>query len=168
MDGGAWWAAVYGVTQSQTRLKWLSSSILKQPKFTTFSSVQNSHLVMFDSAIPWTAPCQTSLPITNSQNLLKHMSIESVMPSNHLILCRPLLLLSSIFLSIRVVSNESALHISQSIVASASASVLAVNIQDWFPLGLIGLISLLSKGPSRLFSSTIVWKRQFFFTKLSL
>ena len=62
-------------------------------------------------ATPWTTACQASLSITNSQSLLKLMSIESVMPSNHLILCRPLLFLPSIFPSIRVFSNESALHI---------------------------------------------------------
>ena len=62
-------------------------------------------------AIPWTAACQASLSITNSWSLLKLMSIELVMPSNHLILCRPLLLLTSIFPSIRVFSNESALLI---------------------------------------------------------
>ena len=62
-------------------------------------------------ATPWTAARQASLSITNSQSLLKHMSIESVMPSNHLILCRPLLLTPSIFPSIRVFSNESVLHI---------------------------------------------------------
>jgi len=62
-------------------------------------------------AMPWTAACQTSLSITNSQSLLKLMSIESVMPSNHLILCCPLLLLPLIFLSIRVFSKESVLHI---------------------------------------------------------
>ena len=62
-------------------------------------------------ATPWTAACQPSLSITNSQSLLKLMSIESVMPSNHLLLCHPLLLLPSIFPSIKVFSNESALHI---------------------------------------------------------
>ena len=61
-------------------------------------------------ATPWTTACQASLSITNSRSLLKLMSIESVMPSNHLILCRPLLLLPSVFPSIRVFSNESALH----------------------------------------------------------
>ena len=60
---------------------------------------------------PWTAACQASLSIANSKSLLKLMSIESVMPSNHLILCHPLLLRSAIFPSIRVISNESALHI---------------------------------------------------------
>ena len=75
-----------------------------------FSSVQSrSHVQLF--ATPWTAACQASLTITNSQSLLKLMSTESVMPSNHLILCHPLLLLPSIFPSIRVFSNESGLHI---------------------------------------------------------
>ena len=72
-----------------------------------FSSA--SHIQLF--ATPWTAVCQASLSITNSQSLLKLMSIKSVMPSNHLIFCRPLLLLPSIFPSIRVFSNESVLHI---------------------------------------------------------
>ena len=66
---------------------------------------------MSDSVIPWTAARQASLSITSSQGLLKLMCIESVMPSNHLILCRPLILLPSIFPSIRVSSNESVLHI---------------------------------------------------------
>ena len=75
----------------------------------TFSSVQSlSRVCLF--ATPWTATCQASLSITNSR-LPKPMSIESVMPCNHLILCWPLLFLPSIFLSIRVFSNESALHI---------------------------------------------------------
>ena len=77
-------------------------------------SVQFSCSVVPDSeshADPWTAARQASLSITNFQSLLKLMFIESVMPSNHLILCRPLLLLHSIFPSIRVFSNESALHI---------------------------------------------------------
>ena len=68
-----------------------------------------SHVQLF--VTPWTAACQASLSITNSQSPPKPMSIESMMPSNHLILCRPLLLLPSIFPSIRVFSNESALHI---------------------------------------------------------
>ena len=77
---------------------------------TSISSVQSlSHVWFF--VTPWTAACQASLSITNSQSLLKLMSIESVMPSNHLILCRPLLLLPSVFPSIRVFSSESVLHI---------------------------------------------------------
>ena len=77
------------------------------------SSVQSGHFLsrVWLFMTPWTAACQASLSITNSQSLLKLMSIESVMPSNHLILCRPLHLPHSIFPSIRVLSNESALHI---------------------------------------------------------
>ena len=105
-------------------------------------------------ATTWTVACQASLSITNCQSLLKLMSIESVMPSNRLILCHPLLL-PSIFPSIRVFSNESALHIGcPNIGASASASVLPKNTQDWSPLGWTGWISLQSKGLSRVFSST--------------
>ena len=115
------------------------------------------------SATPWTAACQASLSFTISQILLKLMSIESLMPSTHLILCRPFLLLPSIFPSIRVFSNESALYIRwQSIGASASA--LPMNIQDWFT----GLISLLSKGLSRVFSGITVQKHQFFSGQPSL
>ena len=75
-----------------------------------FSSVQSLSRVQL-SATPWTTACQASLSITNSQTPPKPMSIESVMPSSHLILCRPLLLLPSVFSSTRVFSNESALHI---------------------------------------------------------
>ena len=95
-----------------------------------FSSVQwLSHVRFFVS--PWTAACQTSLSITNSRSLLKLMSIESVMPSNHPVLCRPLLLLPSIFPTIRVFSKDQFFASSgQSIGASASASVLPMNIQN--------------------------------------
>ena len=104
---------------------------------------------------PMDATCQTSLSFTISWSLLKLISIESVMPSNHLILYRPFLLLPAIFPSIRVFSM-SRLFASggQSIGASASASVLPITIQGWSPLGLTGLISLQSKGLSRVFSST--------------
>ena len=130
-------------------------------------SVQSfSHGRLF--ATLWTAALQASLSITNSQNLLKSMSIESVMPSSNLILCRHLLLLLSIFPSIRVFTNESVLCIrGQSIGASASASVLSMNSQDWFLLGLPGLISLQSKGLSTVFSNTVsnaisnaIWKHE--------
>ena len=98
-----------------------------------------------------------------SRSLLKLMSLESVMPSNHLILCRPLPLLPSIFPSIRVSPSESTLHMKWSkCEASASASVLLMNIQGWFPLELTGLISLQSNGFSRVFSRTTIWKHQFF------
>ena len=96
-----------------------------------FSSVQLLSCARL-FATPRTAACQASLSITNSQSLLKLMSIESVMPSNHLILCHPLLLLPSLFRSIRVFSNESVLHIRLANVLelSASASVLPTHIQD--------------------------------------
>ena len=96
-----------------------------------FSSVQSlSPVRLF--VTPWTAAHQASLSITNSQSLLKLMSFELVMPSSHLILCHPLLLLPSVFASIRVFFNESVLHISgQSTGVSASASVLPMSIQDW-------------------------------------
>ena len=108
-----------------------------------FSSVQSlSHV----SATPWTAAHQASLFITNTQGLLRLMSIETVMPSNDHSLCHPLLLLPSIFPSIRVFSNDWFFTSGgKSIGVSASASVLSMNIQDWFPLGLTGLI-LQSKG----------------------
>ena len=104
---------------------------------------------------PWTIAHQASLSFTISQSLHKLMSIESVMPSNHLIFCQPLLLLPSIFPCIRVFLNELALCIRwhQSIGASAPSSVLPMNIQGWFPLGLTSLISLESKGLSGVFSS---------------
>ena len=90
------------------------------------------------------------------------MSIKSLMPSNHLILCRPLLLLPSVFPSIRVFSNE------KSGGQSIGLSALPMTIQDWFPLGLTGLISLQSKGLSRVFSNTTGQKHQFFGAQLSL
>ena len=122
----------------------------------TISSVQSlSRVRLF--ATPWTAARQASLFITNSKSLLKLMSLESVMPSNHLILCCPLLLPPSIFPSIRVFSNESVLPSGgQNIGVSASVSVLPMNMQDWSPLGWTGWISLLSKGFSRVFSNTTV------------
>ena len=111
-------------------------------------------------ATQWTAARQAFLSFTISQSLLKLMSMESVMPSNHLILCCPLPLLPSIFPNFRVFSSESALPIRWPNIG-VSASVLPVNIQGWFPLRLTGLISLLSKGLLRVFSSTTVWKHQF-------
>ena len=106
------------------------------------TSVQFSRSVVSDSATPWTAALQASLSITNSQNLLKLMSIESVMPSNHLILCHSLLLLPSIFPSIRVFSNESVLRIrwpkywsfSFSIIPSKEIPELISFRMDWLDL----------------------------------
>ena len=119
--------------------------------------VQFSRSVMSDSVTPWTEAHQASLSITNSQSLLKLMSIALVMPSNHLILCCPLLLPPSVFLSIRFFFSPISwffASVGQSIRVSASASVLPVNIQDLFPLGLTCWISLQSKGLSRVFSNT--------------
>ena len=110
--------------------------------FSFISSVQFSCSVVSNSVTPQTAAHQASLSITNSQSLLKLMSIESVMPSNHLIFCCPLLLLSSIFPSIRVFSNESALHMrwpkywsfSFNISPSSEYSGLISFRMDWLDL----------------------------------
>ena len=92
----------------------------------------------------------------------------AVMPSNHLILCCPLLLPTSVIPNIRVFSNESVLHIRLPKYWSfSSAKVLPMNIQDWLPLGWTGWISLQSKGLSRLFSNTTLQKHQFFGAQLS-
>ena len=136
----------------------------------SLSSVQSlSHVWLF--ATPWTAAHQVSLAITNSRNLLKLMSIRLVMPSNHVILCCPLLLLPSIFPILASGSFQMSQFFasgSLSIGASALTSVLPTNIQDWFPLGLTGWISLQSRGLSRVFSNTRVQKHQFFSAQLSL
>ena len=136
------------------------------PIHVQFSPVQSlSHVWLCD---PMDAARQASLFITNSWSLLKLISIESVMPSNYLILCRPLLLRPSIFPSIRVFSMSQLFASGgQSIGVSASTSVLPMNTQDWSPLGWTGWISLQSKGLSRVFSNTTVQKHQFFNTQLS-
>ena len=133
-----------------------------------FSSVQLlSHVSLFET--PWTAAHQVSLSITNSWSLLKLESIELVMPSNHLILCCPLLLLPSIFPSIRVFSNESVLCIRwPNYWSFTSALAPPKDHQDWSPLGLTGWISLQSKGLSRVFSNTTVQKHLFFSAQVSL
>ena len=117
----------------------------------------------------WTAACQASLSIINSWSLLKLMSIESVMPHNHFILCHPHLLLPLIFPSIRIFSSESIIHItwpkywcfSFSISPSNEYSGLISFRIDW-------LVSLLSKGLSRVFYNTTVQKHQFFSAQCSL
>ena len=131
-----------------------------------FNSVQSLSCVWF-FATHWTAALQASLSITKSWSLLKLM--KSVMPSNHLILCCPLLLLPSVFPSIRVFSNESALHIRWPKYWSFSFSISPSNEEsDWFPSGMTGLISLQSNGLSRVFSNTTVQKHQFCSAQLSL
>ena len=124
--------------------------------------------------IPWTAACQASLSITNSQSLLKLMSIKSVMPSNHLILCRPLLFLPSIFPSIRVFSNESALHIRWPMYWSFSFSISPFNEysgmisfrMDWLDLLAVQrtVKSLLQHHSS---IESILWHLAFFLVQLS-
>ena len=126
-------------TDSQTSRTdlWLSREAEKEglEVWVQFSSVQLlSRVRLF--ATPWIAAHHASLSIINFQSSLKLTSIESVMPSNHLILCRPLLLLPSIFPSIRVLSNESALHIRwPKYWVSASTSGPPMNTQDLSPLG---------------------------------
>ena len=137
-----------------------------------FSSVQSlSRVQLFET--PWIAARQASLSITISQSSLRLTSIESVMPSSHLILCCPLLLLPPIPPSIRVFQWVPSQHqslpmsqlftwSSQSIGVSASPSFLPMNTQDWSSSEWTGWISLQSKGPSRVFSNTTVQKHQFF------
>ena len=140
-----------------------------------FSSVQLlSHVRLcnpLDCSLvtPW---IQASLSITNSRSLLKHMSIESVMPSNQLIFCRPLLLLPSNFANIRVFSSESVLSIRWPKYWSFSFSIsFPINIQDWFPLGWTGWISSWCKGLSLLqhhsSKASILWCSAFFIVQLS-
>ena len=115
-------------------------------------------------ANPWTAACQASLSFTISQSLLKFMFIESVMPSSHLILCHSLSSCLWSFPASGCFPMCQRASGGQSIGASASASalVLPVNIQGWFPSGLTGLFSLQSKGLLRVFSNSTVWRHQFF------
>ena len=137
------------------------------------NSVQSlSRIQLF--VTPWTAAQQASLSIKNSQNPPNSMSIESVMPSKHLILCHPLLFLPSIFLSISVFSNESALcnRWPKYWIFSLSISLSNEHPGLFFPmntpLGWTGWISLQSKGLSRVFSNTTVQKHQFIGAQLSL
>ena len=126
-------------------------------------------------ATPWTAAHQASLSITNSQSLLKLMSVELVMPSNHLILCRPLLLLPSIFPSIRVFSNESALHIRWPKYWSFSFNISPSNEHpglmsfriDWLDLLAVQgtLNSFIQHHSSKV---SVLWRSAFFIVQLSI
>ena len=150
------------VAKSRTRL-WDWTEAWHVP--VQFSSVQLlSHVQLFTT--PWTAAHQASLSITNSQSPPKPMSIESVMPSNHLILCHPLLLLPSIFPRIRVFSSELALRIRWPKYWSfTSTSVLPMDTQDWSPLGWTGWISLQSKGLSRVRCDWVTEQQQILYFK---
>ena len=143
--------------------------------YTAISTVHLSPVLQscLTLSTPWTASGQASLSITNSQSLLKLMSIKSVMPSNHLILCRPLLLLPSIFPSIRVFSNESTLRIrwpkywsfSFSISPSNEYSGLISFRIDWYDLlAAQGTLSLLQHHSSK---ASILWHSVFFMVQLS-
>ena len=133
----------------------------------SFSSVQLLSPVRL-LATPWIAACQASLSITNSRSSLRLTSIELVMPSSHLILCRPLLLLPPIPPSIGVFPMSQLFAWGgQSIGVSALASVLPKNTQDWSPSEWTGWISLQSKGLSRVFSNTRVQRHQFFGAQFS-
>ena len=135
--------------------------------YQTFSSLLLlSRVRLF--ANPWIAARQASLSITNSRSSLKLTSIESVMPSSHLIFCHSLLLLHPIPPSIRVFSNESTLHMKWPKYWRFSFSISPMNTQDLSPLEWTGWISLQSKGPSSVFSNTTVQKHQFFSAQLSL
>ena len=138
---------------------------LQERMWITFSSAQMlSHVQLF--VTPWITARQASLSITNSWSVPKLMSIGLVMPSSHLILCHPLLLLPSILPSIRVFPMSQFFSSGgQSIGVSLSASVLPMNTQDWSPLG---WISSQPKGLSTVFSNTTVQKHQFFSAQLSL
>ena len=178
-QGVTWWLlfslddeAVYNHQHSMTQsfihsFIHLCTMLGTYKRKTLFSSVQSlSHVQLFTN--PWTTAHQASLSITSSRSLLKLVSTELVMPSNGLILCCHLLLLPSIFPSSGSF-QMSQLFASggQSIGVSASASVLPMNIQDWFLLGWTGWISLQSKGLSRVFCNTTVQKHQFFGAQLS-
>ena len=131
------------------------------------SSVQLRNRVRLFAALR-TAACQASLSITNSRSSPKPMSVESVMPSNHLILCRPFSPGPQSFpASVSFHMSHLFTWGGQSIGVSASTSVLPMNTQGWSPLGWTGWISLQSKGLSRVFSNTTVQKHQFFCTQLS-
>ena len=135
-----------------------------------FSSVQwLSHVHLF--ATPWTAACQVSLSVTNSQSFLKLMSIKSVMPSNYLILCHPLFLLPSIIPRVRVFSNESVLHIRWPKYWSFSFSITPFNEypgeisfrMDWFDfLAVQGTLKSLLQHHS--LKASVLWHSAFFWS----
>ena len=150
------------------RRKWKPTPVFLPRETHQLSSVQSPSCVQL-FVTPWTAAWQTSLSITNFQSLFKFMSIEMMMPSNHLILCHLILLLPSIFPSIRVFSKESALHIrwpkywsvSFSLIPSKEYPGLISFRMDWLDL-------LAVQGTLKGFSKTTAPKRQFFGTQLSL
>ena len=173
-------ATIYRLTEDSPQpLNFLEGLFLTFRRFSPiprrccgFSSVQPlSHVRL--SVTPWTAECQASLSITNSWSFLKLMCIDSVMPSNHLILCHPLLLLPSIFPSIRVFSNESVLHIrwpeywsfSFSISPTKEYSGLISFRIDWLNLAVQGTLKCLLQHHSS--KASILWCSAFFIVQFS-
>ena len=141
-----------------TTIQFIDTNIFQEKSITVelVISVQFSHSVMSNTSWPHGLH-HARLPVHHQLPELAQTHVHWVSDAIHLILCRPLLLLPSIFPSIGVFSNESVLPIrGQSTRASTSASVLPKNIQDWFPLGWTGWISLQSKGLSTIFSNTTV------------
>ena len=163
-DREIWCAAVHGVAKIWTQLgNWTMNN---NSNVSSLSSVQFSLSVVSDSLQP--QELQHTRPPCPSRSSLKLMSIESVMPSSHLILCRPLLLLSSIPPSFRVFSNESTLRMRWPKYWSFSFSISPSNEHPGpISFRMAGWISLQSKGLSRVFSNTTVQKHQFFGTQLS-
>ena len=151
----------------------ITNIFAKFSNHTCFSSVQFSSVAQSLTrvrlfATPWIAAHQASLSITSSRSSLRFTFIESVMPSSHLILCLPLLLLpQSLPASRSFPMSQFFRWGGQSIGVSASVSVLPMNTQGWSPLEWTGWISLQSKGLSRVFSNTTVQKHQSFGTQLS-
>ena len=148
---------------------WLNHPVntLKPTEFYTLNFLLFSHSVISNYVTPWTAAQQASLSFTISWSLLKLMSLELMMPSNHLTLCHPL------FSCPQPLPASGSFPVSQlfpsgSQSVGVSASVLPMDIQDKFPLGWTGWITLQSKGLSRVFSNTTVQKHPFFTAQLSL
>ena len=165
----------YPLELAQTHVHWVSEAI--QPSYPLFfpsppalNLSQNQDLFQWVTSLPPHGPqhCQASLSSTAFQSLVRLVSIESVMPSNHLILCCAFSCPQFFSASGSFPGSQLFASSGQSIGASPSASVLPMNIQAWYPLGVIGLISLLSKGLSRVFSNATVQKDQFFDIQLSL
>ena len=164
------WIIPKGQLMIKEKSNWMSDLINAVYNQSTlqFSSVQSlSHVRLF--VTPWTTAHQASLSITNSRSLPKPMSIVSVMPSNHLILCRPFSSCPQSFpASGSFPMSQLSTSGGQSTGVSGSTSVPPMNTQDWSSLGWTGWISLQSKGLSRVFSNTTVQKHQFFGAQLSL
>ena len=167
-QGSCWPYSSFHVKETSfSVLFWdMSGSVLKT--FSQLQSVPFNGSVNSDSLRPYCLQhIRLHCPSPTPRACLKFKPIKRVMPSNHLILCRPLLLWPSIFPCLRVFSNES-VFVSDGQSIRVSALPLPMNIQDWFPLALTALISLQSKGLSRVFPKTTVQNHQFFSAQLSL